>query len=123
MSESKPDYTAYPQGFEYLSLAERQKLNPDICPSCLKPTSAKRIEKDIVGGKYLAYVIHICDSCGWWNIFKYWENRDGDIIHACCRAQPPLRELRIGYKTDKIEPQEIQKRLELYIANDAMSEM
>jgi hypothetical protein len=97
------NYTNRPQPFERFSLDEWQELNPNVCPCCRTPVTATRIERDVVGGKYLAYVIHPCNSCGWWNTFKFWEDRTGDKIHACQRSQPVLEEFNIADRRADIE--------------------
>jgi hypothetical protein len=79
------NYTKYPQGLSRCTIEEWKALDHWSCPGCTLRTEFDRNEYDIVGGKYLAYVVHYCTACGWWNAFKYWEDRSGEIIHAVNR--------------------------------------
>ena len=64
------NYTKHPQGLSRRTIEECKALDQWSCPCCTQRTEFDRNEYDIVGGKYLAYVVH------------YWEDRSGEIIHA-----------------------------------------
>jgi len=97
------DYTKRPQGFRPSSQAEWFDVSPNVCPCCTTTINSLRIEKDIVGGKYLAYVIHPCDCCGWWTAFKFWEDRTGETIYAMHRLEPKLEEFNIADRAISID--------------------
>jgi Restriction endonuclease len=84
------DYTRSPGPFEYLTLEDLRALRRDPCPLCGRRVDATRIEHDIVGGKYLAYTVELCTTCGWWNAFKFWEDHTGETIYACRRSEPDV---------------------------------
>lgn len=97
------NYTKHPQGLARYSMEEWRALNPWNCPYCTTRIKPDRTEYDVVGGKYLAYVVHLCTACGWWNAFKYWEDRLGETIHAVNRNEPRLEEFDLSSKEVQVD--------------------
>ena len=97
------NYTKHPQGLSRCTIEEWKTLDHWSCPCCTVRTEFDRTEYDIVGGKYLAYVVHYCTACGWWNAFKYWEDRSGEIIHAVNRNEPVLEKFDLASKEAQLD--------------------
>ena len=83
------DYTRQPEGFLQFTMEEQERLNPGTCPCCSNTTRWKRVES-AVGGKYLAYLVHQCEHCNWWNVSKFWEDLKRETVFSVKRLEPQL---------------------------------